>query len=83
VPHDYPTRVAGQAPRRFRGNVAPFFQHGLAGLRRISENRGVHVDHYLIALPRGAGVDLVMQRGLRQQGQRIGLLLRARRGRRC
>ncbi len=35
VLHDDPARVAGQAPRRFRGNVAPFFQHGLAGLLAI------------------------------------------------
>jgi len=63
--------------------VALFFQHGLAGLRRISENRGVHVDHDLVPLSRGAGVELLMECGLRQQGQRLGLLLRARRGRGC
>jgi hypothetical protein len=44
------------------------------------------VDHDLIALPRRAGIQLVMQRGLGQQGQSIGLLpeprrTRARRGR--
>ncbi len=72
---------ASGAPGRFRGNVAPFFQHGLAGLLGIREHCGVHVDHDLIALARGAGVDLAMQRGLGQQGQRVGLLLGASRRR--
>jgi hypothetical protein len=55
--------------------VAPFIQHGLAGLLRIREDCGVHVDHHLIPLTRGARVELVMQRRLCQQGQRVGLLL--------
>ena len=75
VAHDHPARVAGQAPRRFRGNVAPFFQRGLAGLRRIREHRRVDVDHDLVALARDARVDRVMERRLREQGQRVGLLL--------
>lgn len=79
VPHDHPARIAGQASGRFRGNVAPFFQHGLAGLLGIREHRGVDVDHDLIALARGTRVDLVMQRGLGQQSQRVGLLLGASR----
>ena len=51
-------------------------QHRLAGLGCIRQDRGVHVDHHLIALPRGPRIELVMQRGFRQQGQRVRLLLR-------
>jgi hypothetical protein len=75
VPHHDPACVARQPPGRFRGNVAPLFQHGLAGLLRIREDRGVYVDHHLIPLTRGPRVELVMQRRLGQQGQRVGLLL--------
>ena len=60
--------------------MAPFFQHGLAGLRRIREHGGVDVDHHLVALAGGAGIELVMQRGLGEQGERVGLLLRPGRG---
>ena len=76
VPHHHPACVAGQPLGRFRGNVAPFVQHGLAGLLRIRQDRGVHVDHHVIPLPRGPGIELVMQRRLGQQRQRVGLLLR-------
>ena len=33
------------------------------------------MDHYLVALPRGAGIEAVVQGCLREQGQGIGLLL--------
>ncbi|MEX2220790.1 MAG: hypothetical protein WEG40_03240 [Candidatus Rokuibacteriota bacterium] len=56
--------------------MAPLFQHGLAGLRRVREYRGVHVDHHLVPLAGSAGIQLVMQRGLGQQRQRVRLLLR-------
>ena len=75
VPHHHPARVTRQPLRRSRGNVAPLFQHGLAGLLRIRQHRGVHMHHHLVALPRGPGVELVMQRRLGQQGQRVRLLL--------
>ncbi len=52
------------------------FQHRLPRLGRVRQDRGVHVHHHLIALPWGPGVELVMQRGLGQQGQRVRLLLR-------
>ena len=55
VPRHHPARVARQPLRRSRGNVAPLFQHGLAGLRRIRQDRGVHVAHHLIPLPRRPG----------------------------
>ena len=60
VPHHHPTRVTGQSPGRFRGNVAAFFQHGLAGLPRVRQDRGVHVDHHLVPLPGRAGIEVVV-----------------------
>ncbi len=60
VPHHHPARVTGQAPGRFRGNVAALFQHGLAGLLRVRKNRGVHVDHHLVPLAGSAGIELVV-----------------------
>ncbi len=80
VPHHHPARVARQPLRRSRGNVRAVLQHRLPGLGRVRQDRGVHVDHHLIAFPRGPGIELVMQRGLRQQGQRVRLLLRPGRG---
>jgi len=43
----------------------------LAGLLRIRQHGGVHVDHHLVPLAGGAGIQLVMQRGLGQQRQRV------------
>ena len=37
------------------------------------------MDHHLVTLARGAGVDPVVEGGLREQGQRISLLLGHRR----
>ena len=51
------------------------FEDGLARLLWIGQHRGVDVDHHLVALAGGAGIEPVMQRRLRQQGQGIGLLL--------
>ena len=84
VPHDHAARVARQAPGRFRGNARPVLEDGLAGLIRIRQHRGVDVDHDLVALARGAGIELVVEGRLREQGQRVRLLLghgRAVRGR--
>jgi hypothetical protein len=52
----------------------------LAGLLWIRQHGGVHVDHHLVPLARGPGIELVMQRGLGQQRQRVRLLLRPGRG---
>jgi hypothetical protein len=60
--------------------VRAAFQHRLSGLGRIRQDGGIYVDHHLIALPSGSGIELVMQRGLGQQGQRVRLLLRPGRG---
>ena len=68
VPHHHPARVARQPLRRSRGNVAPLFQHGLAGLLRIRQHSSAHVDDHLVPLTRGPGIELLMQRRLGQQG---------------
>jgi hypothetical protein len=68
VAHHHTAGVARQALRRSRGNA-----------RAILEDRGIDVDHHLVALARGAGVDAVVEGRLREQRQRIGLLLDHRR----
>jgi hypothetical protein len=80
VPHHHAARIARQAPGRFRGNADPPFQGCLARLRRVLRNCRVHVNHYLVPLARRTGIQLVMQRRLGQQDQRVSLLLRPRRG---
>ncbi len=71
------TRLASQARRRarFRGNVLAVFEDGLAGLIGVGEGRGVDVDHYLVSLAGGTGVDAVMESRLREQCQRVRLPL--------
>jgi hypothetical protein len=78
--HHHPSGVAREALGRFRGNVSTPLQDGLARLLRIGQHLGVDVDHHLVALARGAGIEAVVQGRLREQGQRIRLLL-ADRGR--
>jgi len=50
-------------------------EHGLAGRIGIGQRRGVDVDHHLVTLARRARVDAVMEGRLREQRQRVGLLL--------
>ena len=76
--HHHATRVARQTLRRFRGNARAVFEDRLTRRIRIRQYRRVDMDHHLIALARRAGVETVMQGRLREQGQRIGLLLRHR-----
>jgi hypothetical protein len=75
VSHHHPARVAGQAPGRFRGNARAVLEDGLARLLRVGEDGGIDVDHDLIALGQWAGIDAVVQRRLREQGEGIRLLL--------
>ncbi|MEK7444133.1 MAG: hypothetical protein AABZ70_04690 [candidate division NC10 bacterium] len=75
VAHHHPACVATQALGRFRGNARAVLEDRLARLIRIGQRLGVDVDHHLIALARGAGIEPVMEGRLREQGQRIGLLL--------
>jgi hypothetical protein len=75
VAHHDPTRVARQAPGRFRGNVRTVLEGGLAGPIGIPEDRRVDVDHHLISLARGARIDAVVEGRLREERQRVRLLL--------
>ncbi len=79
MPHHDTAGVAGQAPGRFRGNARTIFEDGLPRLVAIREHRGVDVDHDLVSISRGAGIDAVMQSRLGEQRQRVGLLLGHRR----
>jgi hypothetical protein len=58
--HHHPAGVARQALRRSRGNT-----------RAILEDRGIDVDHRLVALARGAGVEAVVEGRLREQRLRL------------
>ena len=75
VPHHHAARVARQATRRFRGNVGAIFEDGLAGLIGIGEGRGIDVDDDLVPLSRGAGIYSRVEGRLREQAQRVRLLL--------
>jgi hypothetical protein len=79
VAHHHTARVAREAPRRFRGNVRAPLEDGLARLIRVCQHRSIDVDHDLVSLSRGAGIDPVVQRRFREQGERIRPLLRHRR----
>ena len=50
-------------------------EDGLARRLRIGQHLGVDVDHHLVALPRGAGIEAVVEGRLREQGQGVRLLL--------
>ena len=75
------TRLASQpkALGRFRGNARAVFDDGLAGLIGILQDGGVDMDHHLVVLGRRARIDAVVERGLGEQLQGVGLLLRHRR----
>ena len=73
--HHHPAGVARQAPGRFRGNACAVFQDRLARLIQIGQHLGVDVDHHLVALARGAGIESLVEGGLGEEGQRVGLLL--------
>jgi hypothetical protein len=75
VPHHHAAGVARQAPRRFRGNARPVLEHGLAGLLRICQCRRVDMDHDLVPLSRRAGIESMVEGRLREQSQRVRLLL--------
>jgi len=76
VSHHDPACVAREAPGRFCRNARPVLEDGLAGLIRIRQYWRIDVHHHLVPLSRGAGIELMMQRRLREQGERVGLLLR-------
>ena len=59
----------------FIGNACAIFDDGLAGLIGILEHDAVDMDHHLVVLGRRARIDAVVERGLSEQLQRVGLLL--------
>ena len=79
VAHDHPAGVAGQALGRSSWNAYAVFEDRLTRRLGIRQHRGVHVDHHLITLAGRARIDSVVERGLGEEGQRVGLLLRERR----
>ena len=83
VEHHRPAGIAGQAPGRFRGNARAVLEDRLARLLGLGQRWGVDVDHHLVALARGAGIEPLVQGRLREERQGIGLPLGQRGGRFC
>jgi hypothetical protein len=72
--HDHAAGVAREPAGRFRGNVHPVLEDGLAGLRGVGQHRRIDVDHHLIAFARGSGIEPVVESGFREQRQRVRLV---------
>ena len=51
---------------RFRGNASPVLEEGLAGLLRVGQDLGVHMDYHLVPLARGTGIEPVVEGALGQ-----------------
>src|SRR5436190_18627126 len=74
------TRLASHARRcDVPAGTRAVLEDRLTGLIGVGEDFGVDVDHHLVSLCRCAGIDTVVEGGLREQGQRIRLLLGHRR----
>jgi hypothetical protein len=59
--HHHAAGIARQTLRRFRGNAETVLEDGLARLLRIRQHAGVDMDHHLVTLARGAGIELVAE----------------------
>ena len=72
------TRLASQARcwDVFCGNVRAVVEDRLTGRIRVRQHRRVDVNHDLVTLARGAGIDSVVERRFGDEGQRVRLLLR-------
>ena len=68
VSHHHPARVARQTLGCFRANVRAVVEDRLPGRIRVRQHRRVDVDHDLVALARGAGIDPVVERGFGDEG---------------
>jgi hypothetical protein len=79
VPHHHAAGVARQALGRSSWNARAVLEDGLARRIGVRQDLGLDVDHDLVALARGAGIEAVVQGGLGQQRQSVGLLLLHRR----
>ena len=55
--------------------MPPVLEDGLAGLIRVRQRRGIDMDHHLVPLSRGSGIELMVERALGEQRQRVRLLL--------
>ena len=55
--------------------MRPVLEDGLAGLIRVRQSWRIDMNHHLVPLSRGAGIEFVVQGGFREQGQRVCLLL--------
>src|SRR5947207_14234382 len=75
VSHHDAARVAGQTLGRFRRDVRAVVEDRLTGRIGVRQHRRVDVDHDLVALARGAGIDSVVERCFGDEGQRVRLLL--------
>src|SRR5712691_8710156 len=80
MPHHHPCRIARQAAGRFRGNVRAVLEHGLPRLIRVGQDRSINMNDHLVTLSRGAGIEPMVECRLREQRQRICLLLGHGRG---
>ena len=81
VPHHHAARVAREPLRRFRGNARAALEDRLTGLLGVLEHCGIDVHHHLVTLARRARIQLVVERRLCEQRQRVRLLLSQRRRR--
>ena len=79
VTHDNSGRVARQPLRRSGRNAHAVFELRLPGLTGVSQDGGVDMDYHLVAFPRRPRIDAVVQRGLGEHREGVGLLLRHRR----
>jgi len=61
VSHHHPAGVARQALGRSSWNASAVLEDRLAGLIGVGEDLGTDVDHHLVALARGAGIEAVVQ----------------------
>ena len=69
--HHHPAGIARQALRRFRGSAHPVLEDRLAGLVGVGQHGGIDVDDDLVALARGAGIEVVMQGSLGEAPARL------------
>ena len=77
--HDDPRCIAGQTLRRSGRNAHAALERGLPSLVRVGQDGGVDVHNDLVTLSRGAGIDALVERGLGERRQCVGLLLLHRR----
>jgi hypothetical protein len=74
VSHDHAACVAGKALRRFRRDAGAV-DNRLTERIRIGQYRRVDVNDDLISLSGRAGIQTLVERRLRDQCERVGLLL--------